>query len=466
MKPALSVPIEDTRLFASPSQIDEYFINLAKLINGIPASLVCNLDEMGFSEYVDTRPQTIVVPRSVKEDKILVPISRAKRRMTILWCIFADGTFINPLVVLSRKSIEKELFDAGFTPENFLFRYQSSGFVTTELFNEWAAKILIPEIISRKNKILQIDPTFEKSAVITMDGLKQHFSEYFEDECWNAGIEISQIPPHSSDQVQALDLCIFAIAKASIPKFRPDKDYNIQTIEVIKLISACQSVSTTFNIKKSFQRAGISTSYNNPFLITTVDINHCDRVRHFEQREVTTNPDSKNRISIIQDDYHVDLNGISINTEDESTELRVPDLAIENPPPNYVPTLLDLLAELEPDLLKEISIPVPEEVHELAVSIINENPPPTSPAEYTSEEMPTSPAEYTSEEMPTGLTEYAPVEIPSSYLPNEFPPDELQDTQEFHFIQASSSIQQFADSSYYTDEINVRMNHLFIPYGY
>ena len=286
LKTVKARPMEDRRVLCDQDAIDDYLDELKRMVNDRPACLVCNLDEMGYLEYQDTPVQTVVVPEFHKGGDMPLMVNRCKRRMSILTCIFADQTTAVPLVVLSRKTIEKELYDFGFTPEKVMFAYQENGFVTTDIFLEWAMTYLIPEYKRRMtvfhDKGIRGPQT---RGIIIMDGLKQHFSEYFEDECFIHGIDILELPSHSSDQTQPLDLCVFASCKRVMPRCVSD-GFTTQTRDVDRLLSAIHSACTPHNIRKSFQRAGISVQWRgdrgNGVLLCTVDLQHCDRIRHLE----------------------------------------------------------------------------------------------------------------------------------------------------------------------------------------
>ena len=71
-------------------------------------------------------------------------VNRGKRRMSVLTCIAIQTTAV-PLVVLSRTTIEKEVYGFGSTPEKVMFARQENGFVTADIFLEWALTYLIPE---------------------------------------------------------------------------------------------------------------------------------------------------------------------------------------------------------------------------------------------------------------------------------------------------------------------------------
>ena len=95
-----------------------------------------------------------------------------------------------------------------------------------------------------------------------MDGMLSHFSEELDNFCMSHGIIIIQPPPHSSDQVQALDLCIFAAIKSYAPRIKLMSTMNNQTIIIEKVFKSIQMESTTHDIMKSFKRAGIISRWD------------------------------------------------------------------------------------------------------------------------------------------------------------------------------------------------------------
>lgn len=266
IKPIIGTPMEDTRVNASPQEICNYYTELEELVTGLPVDLVANLDEMGYSEFTDARKMTMVVPSWAPNDDVF-PLDRTKKRITILHCIFVDGSSIPPLIVIPRKTIEKELLDAGLIPSKCILIYQKHGFIDTEAFLHWSTEFLIPEFRKRIEAHCDSDPSFDRGGVLIIDGLRQHYCEYFEDEAFYNRISPIQLPAHSSDQTQPLDLLLFSISKGFVARNTGCKDFSVQSSEVLKLYSAVQAASTTINIIKSFKRSGICTKFENDILV-------------------------------------------------------------------------------------------------------------------------------------------------------------------------------------------------------
>ena len=289
----LAPVMEDKRYDCSREAIDDYFEQLSSLANDKPACLICNLDEMGYLESQDRRKQVCIVPAGVDPKTVRVPIDRQKRRMTILQCVFADGTKLKPAVIVPRKTGERELLDLGIVPEHCLLYYQENGFMTSDIFMDWADAVLFPEYVKRLDNVSSLNSEYDLGleddqirGLVIMDGLKQHFTDYFEDECFVNCIDILDLPSHSSDQTQPCDLCLFAACKNLMPGVSSDGQQN-QTKDISKLVSAMHSACSPSNIRKSFKRAGLLTYYhgscddNSGILLCRVDTTNCTQVRHF-----------------------------------------------------------------------------------------------------------------------------------------------------------------------------------------
>ena len=88
-----------------------------------------------------------------------------------------------------------------------------------------------------------------------MDGFKGHTKVYENNKeiFMEKNIEVIFIPPHSSDQVQTLDLLGFNLLKLSKNKSQISfqEGTSEQTKEIVKIMNALESVSTSVLITKT-----------------------------------------------------------------------------------------------------------------------------------------------------------------------------------------------------------------------
>lgn len=285
--------MEDKRYECDTESIDIYFRELARLVDGKPAMLVANLDEMGYMESQDKHAQTVIIPKDADPRTVRVPVDRSSRRFTILQCIFADGTSARPAVVVPRKTGDQELLDLGIYPTHCLIYFQENGFMTSEIFLDWTLKELVPEFQRRIERVLHLDVELQlgltdeqRRGLLIMDGLKQHFTDYIEDITFENCVDLLQLPSHSSDQTQPCDLCVFAVCKTLIDRAIGDGVHK-QTKEVSKVVSAMHAACTPANIRKSFRRAGITVYWHgdveNGILLCAARLEDCTAVRHFQR---------------------------------------------------------------------------------------------------------------------------------------------------------------------------------------
>ena len=64
------------------------------------------------------------------------PVKRTNDHTTFLACITADGSYLNPLIVVKRKTVEARFFRVPIADKIYLSESES-GFMTTEIFGEW-----------------------------------------------------------------------------------------------------------------------------------------------------------------------------------------------------------------------------------------------------------------------------------------------------------------------------------------
>ena len=113
--------------------VNDYFVKLSTLLKDVPIGWLYNIDETGQQDFVDSREIYVVVPKDMDTKNLKYPVDRNGKRSTVIHCICSDGTFLRPLFVLPRKTIDAEVFDM-LDPSSVLFDYSPTGFVNYEVF--------------------------------------------------------------------------------------------------------------------------------------------------------------------------------------------------------------------------------------------------------------------------------------------------------------------------------------------
>jgi hypothetical protein len=93
--------MEDKRMQVTNEQLMEHF------------HFVFNMDEMGHQDWADRRIKTCYVSLEVKENQVYVPVSCAGKRITLVACIAANGSYLKPMIVIPRKTVDRDLFLLG-----------------------------------------------------------------------------------------------------------------------------------------------------------------------------------------------------------------------------------------------------------------------------------------------------------------------------------------------------------------
>ena len=279
-KSVVGVPMEDSRAYADPDRIDEYFAKVAEIlaIGDIPAAFVVIVDESGFDQFVDTRRSVRIVPREYEFNTVPVPVTRAEKRATLVAAICADGSAIRPMVILQRETVEEELLVRGYTGDKVHFARSEKGFMTTFLFNEWAEKTFIPEMRRKR-----ADHRYDGPALLLLDGFGCHHCDAFLRMMEEENIAVVFFPPHTSDQIQPCDLGIFSNQKRWQGNIRVDDGLNKQTKQVIRIVDSYRMATTAKNVVSAFRKGGIVTYVDRDKmqLKVRVDVGKATAVRHY-----------------------------------------------------------------------------------------------------------------------------------------------------------------------------------------
>jgi hypothetical protein len=92
-----------------------------------------------------------------------------------------------------------------------------------------------------------------------MDNCTAHAGDAFLEMCHVANVRLILLPPHSSNQLQMLDLCVFGVTKRLIARLNKlDKRFNVQTSHMVDILTGFHQAASPSTIVASFRNAGIS----------------------------------------------------------------------------------------------------------------------------------------------------------------------------------------------------------------
>ena len=290
-------PIEVGRNEADLEDIADFYDELSTFFekNLVPDSFCFNVDESGFQPWADRTPELVAIPIDADEKNVVFPVDRTRKRSSLVAAVAADGSYLAPLIIIPRKTIEKEMFACGYRPDlNHFIVSQESGFITGLIWDFWVENIFVPEVQRRRQLY-----NYSGEVVLMLDGCSAHSTDYFLDECLYHGITLFQIPPNSSDQVQVLDLGVFGIQKRAVKKVRPSERFSPQSKEIIKICSSWQQIATPTNITAAFCEAGLTKKQivGDDRFYMQASIKHAQQVRGIEH-EAFDYRDSKTQMKV------------------------------------------------------------------------------------------------------------------------------------------------------------------------
>lgn len=293
---AIATPIDSDRAAVLLDDIKEYYARLSAFLTyyKVRDSFVINTDETGFQQWANAKPEYVLIPCDASTKDIHYSVKRQQKHSTLVASVIADGSCLNSLLIITRKTIERELYMLGYRPDTgYFYAQQENGFITAHIWDYWADEILFPEVIQRRNKYNYSGPI-----LLLLDGCSAHFSEYFLQECLYYGIAIFIEPPNSSDQLQVLDLGLFGIQKKGKSKVHIKKGLNEQSEELIKIINSWEAATSRTNICSAFEQAGFSKYVDNDIIYMNVNIQNAIRIRGLRTSPVIHGSEYKDRIKV------------------------------------------------------------------------------------------------------------------------------------------------------------------------
>jgi hypothetical protein len=128
-------------------EICRYYEYLEKTLVGAPSAAIYNIDETEFDTWVDASCLRVVVPVDFEDTAIPIRVTRNDRRTSYVACIVANSRTLKPFIVMPCKTIEIDLYEYGFMSDTCHILFQEHGFLTCEIFAEWAEAVFFPDMI-------------------------------------------------------------------------------------------------------------------------------------------------------------------------------------------------------------------------------------------------------------------------------------------------------------------------------
>ena len=225
-----------------------YLERAATVLAGVDPRLFFNLDEVGVQAWADAGSTKVLVPQSFEGTTFNMPVKRANYRITLLACVSMLGHRMRFLGIVPTASIELGFWKNGW--EDMCLPVSSAkAFINSHAMLYWIIEVFAKELATLRERC---DPD-RRRAVLLMDGCTVHFTKPVQEALHNLGVEVLQLPAHSSHITQPLDLVNFSDMKRKLRKI----DASGSPTEVLgKAVHALEGATNSKNVRAGFRRAG------------------------------------------------------------------------------------------------------------------------------------------------------------------------------------------------------------------
>lgn len=238
--------IKRSRASITPEIVNNFFDNLAEVLQNVQPQSIINYDETCFVD--DPGRKHVVVKRRTRHPERI--IDSTKSSTSVMFSISASGEMLPPFVVYKSEHIYDTWVQNG--PKGARYGRNKSGWFDQALFEDWFTTIAL--------RFLKMQPA---PRVIIGDNLCSHLSYRVVELCEENDIRFCLLPPNSTHLTQPLDVAVFGPLKKSWRKVLQEwkKKYKgslpKQYFPGLLNSAICRLDTMRTNIIKSFAATGI-----------------------------------------------------------------------------------------------------------------------------------------------------------------------------------------------------------------
>ena len=188
--------IRRKRAKITKQQLEEYFTNIEKELQDVPASNIWNYDETNLRD--DPGKKKFVVKRGCKYPELVM--NNTKMSYSIMFCGNASGQVLAPYAVFKSKHLYYEWTMNG--PKGARYNRTKSGWFDEATFEDWFFSMMLLQLKKQDGK-----------KVIIGDNLSSHLSESVVQACKENNISFLSLLPNATHMLQPLDVAFFAPLK-------------------------------------------------------------------------------------------------------------------------------------------------------------------------------------------------------------------------------------------------------------
>lgn len=188
--------VKRSRANVSRKTINDFFDNLSKETNLIPATNIFNFDETNLCD--DPGKKKIIIKRTCKRPERI--INSSKSCISIMFCGNAAGTILPPYIVYKAEHLYNTWTLGG--PKQSRFNRSRSGWFDLHIFEDWFESLFLP--VAKK---------IPGEKILIGDNVSSHVSVKVLKLCQDNNIKLLFLPPNSTHLLQPLDVAFFAPLK-------------------------------------------------------------------------------------------------------------------------------------------------------------------------------------------------------------------------------------------------------------
>ena len=122
-----------------------YTVDLPNAVDGKHPALVFNMDEMGAERFADRKAVFTFLPPQVEAGRdATLGVSRTSNRCTLVACIALDGTTLMPTVITKTRTVNTNVFEKGYGPENVALFSTKNSFIRVMFLGTGCVRFLSP----------------------------------------------------------------------------------------------------------------------------------------------------------------------------------------------------------------------------------------------------------------------------------------------------------------------------------
>jgi len=188
--------VKPARAEVTRASVFEYFNELEKTVQNVPATHIYNFDETNVTD--DPGAKTVVCRRGMK--RIERKIQHSKTCISIMYCGSAAGIFLPRMVVYRAQNCYVEWTTGG--PKESVYDATKSGWFDSRCFEKWFSDVFLKSVRNQQG-----------TKVVIADNLASHFSPSVIQASLDNDIRFVCLLPNSTHLLQPLDLAVFLSLK-------------------------------------------------------------------------------------------------------------------------------------------------------------------------------------------------------------------------------------------------------------